>query len=269
MGDAAERGQLKPTEGGLVSEGVTVEYADGTRVVGNSVTGGRVRVLAKEFFHGRSKLERDWDVIGSESKVFQARVCLTPNQVERLRDDVPDLEISSHLTVAQMRYVTQRFFNQTTLVHVHPSGEETRIKAPFSFVAGDIKSLCIHMGQDNKCPCCELRYNDYDCRLYGSKLRTAKTNNSHWDSSLDEVAMVMGTACVDEAFSASLTKVNSETQLREALAQVDARLHLGRVRANLGVLFGSFSPPPESMFSQRFLEHYEEVASQSPSYKQS
>lgn len=97
-------------------------------------------------------------------------------QREELCKEMPELDLGKHVSVANMRYILHRYFNQVILVHTHEGGGETRIRAPVKLVIGDIKFLCIHMGQDNKCPCCELPYEWYDIRLYGARLRTSKSN---------------------------------------------------------------------------------------------
>jgi hypothetical protein len=125
-----------------------------------------------------------------------------------------------------MRYILHRFFKKTVLVHVHEDGQETRLRAPVRWVVGDVKSLCIHMGQDNKCPCCELPYKEYDQRLYGANLRTPKSNMERWQSYLTDVAKIVGAACEDAAFTSSLTKVNSVAGLKGKLEEATAKLEL-------------------------------------------
>jgi hypothetical protein len=223
-----------------VEKGISLEFTDGTSVVGNSVTGNWTQILSPAFSGGASKLDRTWDVIGGEGKVWSALVCLTETQREDLLSRFPELELERHVPVANMRYILHRFLNKTVLVHVHEGGEETRIKAPVKLVVGDIESLCIHMGQDNKCPCCELPYEWYDQRLYGAKQRTPESNMRRWQNHLDDVAKLVGTACEDSSFASSLTKVDSVEALEGKLAEAEAKMGVQEVRADLARRLESF-----------------------------
>jgi hypothetical protein len=168
--------------------------------------------------------------------------------------------------MANMRYILHRFLNKTVLVHVHEGGEETRIKAPVKLVVGDIKSLCIHMGQDNKCPCCELPYEWYDQRLYGAKQRTPESNMRRWQNHLDDVAKLVGTACEDFSFASSLTKVDSVEALEGKLAEAEAKMGVQEVRADLARRLESFEG--NQLFGEEgCLEHYDGAAEGEQGYR--
>jgi hypothetical protein len=234
--------------------------------VGNSVTGNRTRILSPVFADGASKLDRTWDVIGGEGKVWKASVCLSETQRQELLEEFPELQLSRHVSIANMRYILHRYLDQTTLVHVREDGEETRVRAPVKLVIGDIKSLCIHMGQDNKCPCCELPYESYDRRLYGAQLRTPESNLARWENHLDDVAKIVGAACSDNSFASSLTKVNSVETLAGKLAEAEEKFGLLEVRLDVARRLETFRGG-ELFVGEEALGVYDGAAKVEPGYR--
>lgn len=223
--NAAERDNLISTPPEIDSvPGVMVEFTDEATVLGSSNVGCRVQIISEAFRSGASKWQRQWDVVGGESKAHSAVICLKPSEVDEVRALWPDFD-SSHISVAQMRVLAQKFHSSTTIFHTNPDGSETKIKASFEYVVGDVKSLCIHLGQDNKCPLCTAPYERYHLQLYAGQLRDVEFNRDCWLWSKYQIASLFAMAAADVGFQAFL-KSNTECRTAEQLSQAFVRLRV-------------------------------------------
>jgi hypothetical protein len=111
----------------------------------------------------------------------------------------PDFD-SSHMSVAQMRMLAQKFHGNTTIFHTNLDGSETRFKGSVEYVIGDVKLLNIHLGQDNKCPLCTAPYEQYHLQLYAGEPRDAEFNKDCWLRSRYQIASLFAMAAADGEF---------------------------------------------------------------------
>jgi hypothetical protein len=240
--DAADRDNLVPTPPEIDSvPGVMVEFTDGASMLGSSNVGCRAQIISDAAFRsGASKLDRQWDVEGGEGKVHNARVCLTQAEARELSKLWPDLGSATHVTIAQLRLIAQKYHHSTTIFHVNPDGSETRVQARFEYVIGDVKSLCIHLGQDTKCPSCTVPYERMHSELYAYKSRDADYNKDEWQRSKLLVATSFAMAYASEDFlkflrsgelcktpeqlSAALASLKGTSQLSVNLVQLESLL---------------------------------------------
>lgn len=206
---------------------------------------------------------------GGEGKVHSAVICLKPSELEELRELWPEID-STHVSVAQMRLLAQKYHRSTTIFHTNADGTETRIRAGFEYVVGDVKSLCIHLGQDNKCPLCTARYERYHCELYAGEPRDAEFNKTCWLKSKSYIAAVFAMASVNEDFSKFFelgTLCRTAEQLSSALAELEGVFRLSLTVAAFVGHADSLGQPGSLGVVERvknFVEAYAEERAEQP-----
>jgi hypothetical protein len=247
LAGAANRENLVPTPPDIdhISR-VLVEFTDGASMLGSSNVGCWAQIISEAFKSGASKLDRFWDVEGGEGKVHRAQVCLTQAEARELQELWPSLGDSNHVTMAQMRLIAQKYHKSTTIFHTNADGLETRIRASFDYVIGDVKSLCIHLGQDNKCPLCTVPYERMHCKLYAHRARDADFNKDEWQRSKVYLAtsFAMGYASADfSKFLGSGDQCKTPEQLSTALAGLKGTTQLSVTLAEFKGLPCRFEGP--------------------------
>jgi hypothetical protein len=133
-------GKLKPPSEDAVFDGVAVEFCDGTPLAGHSTAFNRIRILCDAISGHMTKFERVFEIVGSETKGFRARVLLTNDERETL-EGLLSVPVPRDLTLGQMRLLFQKYLTEHGLRYKHENGCEVQVKVSERFVTGDAKGL--------------------------------------------------------------------------------------------------------------------------------
>jgi hypothetical protein len=135
------------------------------------------------------------------------------------------------------------------------------VRARFEYVIGDVKSLCIHLGQDNKCPCCTIPYERMHCELYGRPPRDADSNKEEWLRSKVSIATLWAMGYASKSFAKFLKSgehCRTAEQLLAALAGLEGTARLSVTLVELQSVADRLERQPGGLevWLQRFIEGY-------------